>query len=327
MQIVWKKNYQDYTYRIIGLDAFGERMKPSNEVVLHGVDLTPPTLPKSIKAKFENMQGGITWSAVNTEVDRILILRSDKGEKGPFEQLNKKFLTRKNQKFIDSDIDVEKTYYYLFLAADTAGNVAQSDLLYMDIPDHFPPNAPLDVKAQVDSSGNVMLYWHHSNNKDIRGYKVFRTDDLNQEYIQVSKGAIEENVFYDNLALNMHNSKAYYYVKALDKSYNNSVPSDTISVLRPDIIPPSAPILRKAYTKEGQTFLAWIPSDSKDVNMYQVMENAGNGWVQKSQVAADIITFQFQNPTSGRIVDYKITAVDEAGNNSKNEATKKNNLS
>jgi len=317
------QNYIDHTYRLVGIDAFGDRMNPSESITIAGKDLTPPKIPENFEVKYSNGTATLIWGIPADDIDRLLVLRSENGEEGPYEQRHEDFLGNKSQEFIDKVDDPEKVYFYLLLAADSAGNVAKSYPQYLDVPDDFPPNVPLDVTANVDSLGKVILYWHHNGNKDLRGYKVFKAENDKQEFLQVSDGAIKNNVFHDQLNLKKHNPEVRYYVKALDMSYNHSISSDTITVLRPDTIAPTPPILRRAVVANSKVNLAWIPSSSLDVKYYIVMADTGSGYWEQSRCLGDTNRISVPLLADKKVITYKITAEDEVGNKSQDEAAKR----
>lgn len=314
-------NYIDYEYRLIAFDAFGDKLEAANVVEAHGVDLTPPDPPVVKQLVYENGNANITWEYPDNSVTQVMIMRSNNGVNGPFELRNKKKLNGKTTSFSDPIENPEEHYYYIVAVADSADNMAQTLPQFLHKPDDSPPTPPTDLQAHVDSTGLVTLMWHHSDAKDLQGYRVFRSNYKKHEFLQVSEGAVGQNIFYDQLSLQSNDAHAFYFLRAMDKSNNHSVNSDTVMVIRPDTICPSNAILRRATLVENKINLAWIPSSSDDVVAYIIEADTGNGWWQHSQVEANTTETTISSFSQYKTV-LRITARDEVGNTGKNAPAK-----
>jgi hypothetical protein len=103
-------------------------------------------------------------------------------------------------------------------------------------------------------------------------------------------------------------------VAALDKGYVHSQPSRILTVKRPDVVPPVAPMFTGVVVGDTAVSLTWQPSASDDVS-YQSLSRrvVGASW----QVIKILPPYE-RNYTDASIVqqteyEYRIVAVDSAG--------------
>src|SRR5262249_382371 len=69
------------------------------------------------------------------------------------------------------------------------------------LPDSIPPAAPKAVKGSIDTTGVVSLSWEAGKEKDLLGYRVFRSNFENDEYTQVTVSPLSEPTFVDTVSL------------------------------------------------------------------------------------------------------------------------------
>ncbi|MCX7956516.1 MAG: hypothetical protein N2643_01285 [Endomicrobia bacterium] len=107
--------------------------------------------------------------------------------------------------------------------------IKTSSVFYVvSVTPHFAP--PKDLKYKL-SSEKIYLSWEYNVNDDISGYKIYYSTDESQfNFI-----AFTTSCYYEDYDLS--NYEKYYYVKVVDKYYEESLPSDILFV-KTDIIPP-----------------------------------------------------------------------------------------
>lgn len=267
-------NYKWYRYRFYGMDAFGEKILFAEAKGMPR-DLTPPPQPlvkqpKHIKPK----QVAVSWEMQGkvTDLRGFIIGRSDK-DTGNFTLLHKKLLATDTRMFIDSGFNTGSLNYYVVYAVDTAGNISASYPAYVALIDSTPPAKPEIASAIIDSSGVVTLSIKKGKETDLKGYRVYKSNDIQHEASAIkeffkeddSDTASIELVLKDTIPLNTITPKIYYKVKALDYNYNQSVFSEYAVVTKPDTIPPVTPVFTNVLVSNNKIELQFANSESPDV--------------------------------------------------------------
>lgn len=256
-----------YYYRIRGVNLFEEISPPSDTLsfiaiarlqdrpVITGayIDRTSVTIKWNFSAQQRNqLKGyqiyrGFSRQTISTPLNRTLL--------SPFDTSF-------------SDTSPMYSNYYIVKAIDQNGNVSESLPYFVSIEDSIPPNPPAGLRANIDTTGKVILQWTKNQESDILGYQVFRANYPNEDFIQISKDIVTDTLFYDYVGLHSLTPRVYYRIKALDKHYNPSDFSIILSVLKPDLIPPQPPVISEYRVENGIITLHFIPSSSADVRQY-----------------------------------------------------------
>ncbi|HPO66560.1 MAG TPA: hypothetical protein PKY76_11440, partial [Bacteroidales bacterium] len=256
-----------YYYRIRGVNLFEEISPPSDTLsfiaiarlqdrpVITGayIDRTSVTIKWNFSAQQRNqLKGyqiyrGFSRQTISTPLNRTLL--------SPFDTSF-------------SDTSPMYSNYYIVKAIDQNGNVSESLPYFVSIEDSIPPNPPAGLRANIDTTGKVILQWTKNQESDILGYQVFRANYPNEDFLQISKDIVTDTLFYDYVGLHSLTPRVYYRIKALDKHYNPSDFSIILSVLKPDLIPPQPPVISEYRVENGIITLHFIPSSSADVRQY-----------------------------------------------------------
>lgn len=316
-------NYKWYQYRFYGLTSFGEKVLFA-EVKGMPKDLTPPDapilkLPKQINPK----EVEVAWDMYGNlnDLKGFIVARSNK-DSGNFNILHTTILNNKARKYIDNSFNVDDNNYYVVYALDTAGNISSSYPAFLTLIDSTPPAKPEIASAIVDSLGIVTLKIKLGKEKDLKGYRIFKSNSAEHELSVVKEffkkdkfdTASIKTIFYDTVGLNSLTTKIFYRIKALDFNYNQSVFSDIAIVKRPDTIPPVTPVFTNVIVKENQIELYFAPSSSIDVKEQMLY--------RKTSITDDWKLLMKLKPTDKQLIDtnvktgvtyyYSIRAVDES---------------
>ncbi len=317
------QNYTTYYYRFYGLTAFGEKVLFA-EVKGMPKDLIPPSnpiiyQPKHVKTK----EVLVKWDLFGdvSDLKGFIVARSDR-DTGEFKLLHKKLLSPKSRNFTDTTFNPEGINYYLVYAMDTCGNISYSYPAYVAIVDSTPPVKPQIISAIVDSFGVVTIAVKKGAEKDLKGYRLFKSNSPEHEFSVIQEEFLEDkwdtNIlktkYIDTITLQSLTPNIYYRIKALDYNYNQSVFSDIAIVKRPDTIPPVTPLINDVIVGEKQIEIRFVPSESVDVKEHIVY--------RKTDFAADweiILKFdstQYSmidtNVTTGVMYYYSLRAKDES---------------
>jgi fibronectin type 3 domain-containing protein len=207
---------------------------------------------------------------------------------------------------------------YLIVKAVSKEGISRTSFPYLYQPeDSLPPHFPVGIKAAIDSNGHVELKWLPNTEKDLLGYKVFRTMVKGAEPAILVDTVWRNTTFYDTLDMNLKNRKIYYTVTALDYRFNQSAPSPAIEVVKKDVIPPTAPVFANYNLREGAVELTWVNTTDEDVAemMVQRRNTTTTAWTTIFRTAASKQTTAYtdQNVEADKKYSYRLVAVDESG--------------
>ncbi|MEP7318922.1 MAG: hypothetical protein ABI921_09265, partial [Panacibacter sp.] len=316
-------NYKWYRYRFYGNTAFGEKVLFA-EVKGMPRDLTPPIAPvlKQPKhAKPKEVLIGWDMPENTADLKGFIVSRSDK-DTGNFQILHKSILSATVRSFTDTGFSMQQNNYYMVYAMDTAGNVSASYPGYVTLIDSIAPAKPSILSAIIDSVGIVRITVRAGQEKDLKGYRVFRSNSDEHELSVIGEIFKKDKadtsrirlLFVDTVDLNSLTPKIYYKVKALDFNYNQSVFSDMAVVKRPDTIRPVTPLFTNVSVTEKQVELYFAPSESKDVKeqiIYRRTDLAAD-WKVLATIASSQTQLIDTNVRIGNTYYYTIRAKDES---------------
>lgn len=300
-------------YRVIGLDPFGypslkSKWKRIYVPLLINADVYIDTI---IANDTERIVKGITGIyEKNTRIDSWELLRSEQKDTGyevvgtqPFEDTITTF-TLKSKASGD--------HFYYQLRAINKDDTVSSLPYYFFTLDQIPPVAPSELAGEIDSSGIVQLRWTASTDDDIRGYKVFRGNQMNEEFIERTTRLSTDLSFTDILALDNLTSEVYYFVKSIDLNYNISRESDTILLLKPDTIPPMAAAFKRIAIADTSIVVSWANSQSSDLFKTLLIRNK----VDTISLEAGQTTFTDFDVFPARHYSYELLTLDKSQNKS-----------
>ncbi len=311
------KNYVPYRYRVVGYTYFGDKGAPSAVLQAMGRDLSPAVGAVNIQAKGDRKTIEISWDlpAVSADLAGFRVGRSADAD-GMVTYLNEKLLPASARRFTDRNPVIGEPFYVVH-AVDTAGNISPAYAAMASVLDTIAPAKPVALQGECDTSGIVRIQWQASREEDLLGYSVFRANGRDDVFQPLSATPFADAAFIDTVPMNALNREIFYKITALDYNYNPSPYSELLVVLRPDRIPPAAPVFGR-YAAWGDSIrLSWKPSHSADV-ANQVLLRKMDGDTDFRIVQ----TFSGNNQRSytdgplprGAQCIYLITAVDATGN-------------
>lgn len=316
------ENYKKYTYNFYAYSVFGERVHLF-KMTTNSIDLTPPPNPKLNKPihKSEH-EVQLNWEITPTaDLKGFAVARSE-NNKGKFDILHSKLLSKNTKEFIDTEFKKGKQNYYIVQAIDTANNVSSSIPFAVTLIDSIPPAKPTINTAKIDSFGNVQITISLNKEKDLMGYRLFRANSDTHEFSAIAEAFIDldstnttvQTIFKDSVTINSLTPNIYYRVKALDFNYNQSDFSDVSIVKRPDSIAPSSPVFKNVKVFENKVELDFSLSQSKDVKthfMYRKTDINGN-WNQLYELEKEQTTYIDTTVEKGKTYYYSLRAMDNS---------------
>jgi len=311
-----------YHYRVRGIDAFSDLSEYTEVVSITPVDLDPPTPPVLNAA--ETLQDTIiriSWTKEEVEPD-LAGYRIEKATSpfGPWNALTEELLPATATKYTDLDAIHTRGGYYRVIAEDHSGNQTTTVPIRGHIHDNIPPSIPSGLTGIVYLDGVVELFWDHSPEVDVRGYRIAYANQANHEFVQRTPTPVKENYFRDSIPVKTLTRKIYYKVLAEDYSGNRSEYTEILELTRPDVIPPVTPVLTDARQDTENIYIHWSPSPSDDVWMYRIFRKQQEDelWelmkILETREAEGGIQFTDTPAPSPQPYLYAIEAIDEAGN-------------
>ncbi len=307
------QNHVVYTYRIKGITPFGELSPPSDTLKVIG----KPTLNVSPVLQrpeiWKNGMVALTWEFPK-ELDSLLMgfqLLKSTNHKAGFEEA--KGMLSNEKRFVVDSIPFPITYYKI-QAYTFYGDVLNSQVMAAQLKDSTPPLPPNDIQIIVDTTGLVQISWLANNEEDLDGYRIFRANALHEEFIQVTKEVVRDTFFLDRIDLKNLSTKIYYKIIAQDLHFNKSDFSETVGVIKPNIIPPVPPVIKKIKNSGNSIELYWVNSPSKGVkeNWLLRKEVKSKKWV-KVFSAKKSTHYTDKGLEPGKTYEYTMYAVDSSG--------------
>ncbi len=307
-----------YHYRVRGLGFFGitgnyspvvkcKLIKPLNGFpIADSVYLIGDTvldvnwrLPKEVDQ--QELVGFDIWRSTDYE--------------GTYTKINASTLPKETRSY--KDLHAKPSNYYKVLMYSIYGDSAYSHAMMGLLPDITPPLVPKGLKGKIDSTGKITLSWIPNNEKDLKGYRIFRNNAMNEEPVEITKTILTDTIYKDSVSLQTTSEDVFYFMTAVDNVFNNSAYTKPIKLKRPDKIKPvAAHVVMVSHTDVAIT-LKWIPSTSKDVQRYELYRSIGDSVKRKIKEwsATDTLTqFADAQLSYGNYYNYEIKVVDDDGN-------------
>jgi fibronectin type 3 domain-containing protein len=221
-----------YRYQI-GVSAIDEASNESSRTVVEIAipDDVPPVSPTAVHAL--NVLGryvNFVWSPGGSlDVKHYTIERSVDG--APRVRL-RDVPANAERVYKDTAVTHGRRYTYWITAVDTVGNRSAAERDSVKFGDFTPPPSPRNAYARrVEGAGSraVTVHWERVIDADLVGYAVYRSNLASGEYTKVSPGTVTTLQWTDPASP----ADAWYTVRAVDRSGNESKPSPAVKVPTP----------------------------------------------------------------------------------------------
>ncbi|WP_103069814.1 fibronectin type III domain-containing protein [Aquimarina sediminis] len=307
-----------YWYRIVGINYFNETSPPSEAAELIGFkEIKTEPLFSATTIISEN-EVALEWTFAKEEqwkLRKFELLRAEKAV-GPYKTVIDSIPP--DQKKITygplSDIN-----YFKLKAYGKDQDYKESPPAMVQPIDSIPPKKPQGLQGLVDTLGIVTIKWAKNAELDLKGYDILRAYRKDQEFTKLNKENLVNESFIDSIDMTSFDKAVYYRLVALDNRYNESVPSDTLTLKKPDRIPPTSPVFKTYKIEEGAVNFSWINSSSDDwaatmVYRKNVTDTLTQSWEKVYETTLDSITsFTDTKTNPGRKYRYTLITVDQSG--------------
>lgn len=180
-----------------------------------------------------------------------------------------------------------------------------------------PPTAPERVTVTSRADG-VLVEWSPVEGASA-GYNVYRRESTERAYSRpVHTAGAQERTWLDDTA---RFGKSYIYtvtaIAGPDPKVESGIASDH-EVIYQDRFPPAAPTELVALAEAGRVRLVWQASEAEDIGGYVVYRRQGEGGSFERITPEPVQSAEHVDTTvrSGQTYTYRVTAVDQTGNES-----------
>ncbi len=224
------------------------------------------------------------------------------------------------QKFVDHDVKQGQLYIYALQGAAKDKQPGRfSTLRTAVLSDKVPPAKITTPKAEISEKAVVTLRWQAVSDKDVVTYQIYRGLEGIRTLQPVRIILTKDPQLYQE-QLDPKSPAAYIFaVRAIDGSGNQSPLSDIVRVEVKDIRPPEKPFLTALHPTNNNIELTWTHSSSTNVAGYNIYRSTDN-WKTRLKLNKEIITLLSYTDSGtkfGTKYRYYVTAIDKAGNESK----------
>jgi hypothetical protein len=321
-----------YVYRIQGISPFGFTSPASDTIHVVGrpaklaVELEINELEfitaDELVLHWTNMDDSLNQYFTHYNILRLLDIQGD------IEQLNSSPIDKSVRSFTITD--APSAAYYKLEAHDINGHRYRSIAYLGQSPDTEAPAMPTGLEGSVYQDGTIELEWSENTEEDLLGYKVFYSNVKTAEFTQWTKDVVKEPAYTKQVTTDVATDSIYISILAVDKRYNFSERTAPIALKRPDVHPPSSPVLSFLLPREEGIRIAFQPSSSSDVDHHEIQRRpkGSNNWTTLISFAPqndlpELPLMQGETMPSRyidddelalRYYDYRIVAIDGSDN-------------
>jgi fibronectin type 3 domain-containing protein len=310
-----RDNVTTVFYRLIGVTTFSEEGPPSDAVKGEGRNklIYVPHINRAVPDK----DGVLTveWEFDEHGNDQLRgfdLQRSD-NVKGPYVSIQKNIDPHKRVTTYDS---LQASNYFVIAAIPKDGEPVLSFPVLVQPSDTIPPSAPVGLKGVVDSTGVVRLSWTANKESDMYGYRIYRAQTSGEELIPLTDNAVLNAYWVDTVDVHNLNSKVYYAVTALDKRYNQSGKSEVVTLLKPELVPPSMPVITGYKLTRNAIVLEWATGGEenlKTIQLFRSERDAKERKVIKEFTDLQVKSFKDSTIQADRFYSYSLVCVTGGG--------------
>ncbi|MCS4193549.1 surface protein [Salinibacter ruber] len=322
-----------YYYRVTAADSAANESSFSGQARATPRDTEPPSAPAGLAARADTTGQGrvrLRWSppeAADLAGHRLYRSAASFASASGADRIAT--LSPTDSVYVDTAATVGETYHYRVAAVDTAANQSGLSGEAVATPeDKAPPPVPTGLTAEAGGR-SVSLSWAAATEGGLAGYRLYRATSSFSDTTEaepVTDTLVTRATFTDTgLAAG---SEYHYRVAAVDTAANQSGLSDEAVATPEDRAAPSPPPSLAAEAGEeaeaGSISLDWTASDSVDTEMYRIYRDTApidssagpSGLAPLDSVGADVTSYADTSGTPGTEYHYRVTASDEAGNES-----------
>ncbi|MCK8524399.1 hypothetical protein M0D21_22665 [Aquimarina sp. D1M17] len=310
-------NDKTFYYRVKGKTAFGEMGPPSDVLegtAKKGLNFVPNITQKQIPDDNTVILDWQFEEKANELITGFELRRGIKND-GPFTTVKTDIAPASRRTKFQG---LKRVNYFVIVAKGKNGTESASFPSLVQPIDSIPPKSPVGLTGVIDTTGVVKLSWADNIEEDLAGYRVYSANNPNAEFAQVTRSVVRKNSYTDTIAVKNMNQKIYYKIIAEDQRYNASGFSEMLAIDKPDLIPPSPPVISTYEVTDDGVQLSWVPSSSKDVIAHIIyrkdMTISDGLWENVAEITAiENVEYIDNAIVANKIYSYTVVAKDNSG--------------
>lgn len=311
-----------YQYTVTPVNRFGGAAKVVSDTLSVNSISQKMLIPKAFVAVIDSVkkQINLSWGFIKPElISMVKIYRSESYEDGY------SYLASTNQAFYeDKSIIPGKKYYYYLIISDQLGRSSErSTKAYALMQNAEKPDAPLYVEVIKTEKGNKISWQDY--NLGNRGYKVFRTNQLDGELVPIDTFVyldrkLEGKYSFIDTAKNNSGLIGYAVVAETMSNVQSGFSKTVYLKQEAKTTNLSAPLLLD-FQKDKKTVRIFWQQNARNTNIsgFNVYRKIGEKQyvkVNRTLINADKTTFTDSLMVNGQDLFYKITSVSISGKES-----------
>ncbi len=221
-----------YRIRTVGSN---EQSSTSFPVLVQLVDSIPPAQPQGLKVKVDTTGiAKLSWTS-NRETDLLgyRVYRSN-FLSAEFSQINPSTLSLASYSDTMNIKTLSTKIFYKLAAFDKRLNRSLfSQVVEAELPDVIPPMPPFIKEIRPEASG-ILIRWTTSASEDVVSYQLLRKAKDSVQWKLIKGFKIEDSTSYIDRRVRPKMNYQYRMI-AIDKGGLKSTPSNSVSVIAPDV--------------------------------------------------------------------------------------------
>jgi len=218
--------YEDYigVYRDPGFTKEATAFDDGDTVYIKVTDLNTQSVPASATVTNVEIGNSITVPLSNSAGSKIYLGQFTVSSESN-DDVNDKLLLLDGQEFDGQTFNRQTAIITADLAKD--GNAASAEITAL-----YTPPPPTNLKATAIAGGKVKLEWNAPDPQDtVKEYNIYRDTAPGKEDYLVTTVSATDSSSYEYTDSSLEIEKVYYYiVKAVDRTGDESDPSNEVSV-------------------------------------------------------------------------------------------------
>jgi hypothetical protein len=264
-------NIGEYHYRVVGITPFGETGPPSDTVSGHGREflIYVPYINTAEINDFGNLELEWQFEEQGNKLISGFELNRAAQPDGNYEVVAKNIAPEQRSLILAKD-SLRSANYFTITAIPHEGEPAKSFPVLVQPTDSIPPAIPSGLAGTIDSAGTVTLTWDRNIEPDLLGYRVYRAQVNGEELIPLFDLALSDTLYRDAIDVHNLNRNVYYAVSSVDRRYNQSDLTPVVELEKPDLVPPSSPVISDYRIREEGIEIGWLNSSDPAVVQHRI---------------------------------------------------------
>ena len=200
-KVVLEKNYKDYWFKIKGMNYFGQVSSISSVQKGYGFEELEVMPIINFADQTKDNKAEINWTVdpnLNRLIDHFAIFRADERD-GDFKIVYDSIPAM--SRAIKVPMEHNRNFYSVGIIPKD-GRMIRSFPVFIMGQDTVAPITPQNFVGTIDTNGVVTFNWDRNKEEDLWGYKIFRSEYIEDEFAPLSSSPLIDTFFVDTINLN-----------------------------------------------------------------------------------------------------------------------------